>query len=127
MSRGCCGWWWAGTEGMDPDLALLWRAYARRFHLEHTFRFLKQMFGWTNPRLRHREQADRWTWLVVAAFTQLRLSRANVGDMRLPWERRYEEGRLTLTRVHRVVSTFWVKWGRPRSRHNPAGGLQGGP
>jgi hypothetical protein len=41
--------WWAGSEGTDPDLSLLWRAYARRFDLEHTFRFLKQTFGWSSP------------------------------------------------------------------------------
>ncbi len=98
--------WWAGPEGIAPELKLIWRAYVRRFDLEHTFRFLKQTFGWTSPRVRHPEQADRWTWLVVAAFMQLRLSRANVGDMRLPWERRYEEGRMTPTRVHRVVSAL---------------------
>lgn len=39
--------WWAGPEGTEPDLGLLWRAYARRFDLEHTFRFLKQTFGWS--------------------------------------------------------------------------------
>ena len=39
-------------------------------------RFLKQTLGWTIPRVRHPEQADRWTWLVLAAFTQLRLARA---------------------------------------------------
>ncbi|MBA2346436.1 MAG: hypothetical protein H0V83_15365, partial [Rubrobacter sp.] len=33
--------WWRGPEGAAPDLGLLWRAYARRFDLEHTFRFLK--------------------------------------------------------------------------------------
>ncbi len=76
--------WWAGSEGTEPDLSLLWRAYARRFDLEHTFRFLKQTFGWSSPRFRRPEQADLWTWLVVAAFTQLRLARASVADMRLP-------------------------------------------
>jgi hypothetical protein len=81
-------WWWGGP-GEQPDLDLLWRAYIRRFDLEHTFRFLKQTLGWTTPRVRHPEQADRWTWLVIAAFTQLRLGRASVGDRRLPWERRY--------------------------------------
>jgi hypothetical protein len=59
--------WWHGPEGMAPDLELLWRSYVRRFDLEHTFRFLKQSMGWTTPRVRHPEQADRWTWLVVAA------------------------------------------------------------
>jgi hypothetical protein len=43
--------------------------------LEHTFRFLKQMLNWTLPRLRSPEQADRWTWLVVVAYAQLRLAR----------------------------------------------------
>jgi hypothetical protein len=57
--------WWHG-EG-EPDLDLIWRAYVRRFDLEHTFRFLKQTLGWTPPRVRHPEQADRWTWLVLAA------------------------------------------------------------
>jgi hypothetical protein len=36
--------------------------------------------------LRYPEQADRWTWLVLAAFTQLRLARACVADLRLPWD-----------------------------------------
>jgi hypothetical protein len=74
--------WWAGPG--EPDLDLIWRAYVRRFDLEHTFRFLKQTLGWTTPRVRHPEQADLWTWLVVGAFTQLRLARACVADTRLP-------------------------------------------
>jgi hypothetical protein len=35
--------------------------------LEHTFRFLKQSLNWTLPRVRHPEQADRWSWLVALA------------------------------------------------------------
>jgi hypothetical protein len=34
--------WWDGPGEEEPDLDLLWRAYIRRFDLEHTFRFLKQ-------------------------------------------------------------------------------------
>ena len=52
-----------------PDLATLWRAYTRQFDLEHTFRFCKQTLNWETPRLRHPEQADRWTLLVLLAFT----------------------------------------------------------
>src|ERR687893_650047 len=78
------------TKGVAPDLDLLWRSYVRRFDLEHTFRFLTQSMGWSTPRIRHPDQADRWTWLVVAAVTQLRLARAYVADQRLPWERRYD-------------------------------------
>jgi hypothetical protein len=60
--------WWAGPAGLQLDLDLAWRAYTRRFDLEHTVRFGKQTFGWTIPRPRHPEQADRWTWLVLAAL-----------------------------------------------------------
>jgi hypothetical protein len=77
--------WWSGPG--TPDLDVCWRAYLRRFDLEHTFRFAKGTLGWTTPALRTPEQADRWTWLVVAAYTQLRLARGLVADDRLPWER----------------------------------------
>ena len=126
-SRGCCGCGGHGPEGTDPDLGLLWRAYVRRFDLEHTFRFLKQNVGWTTPRVRHPEQADRWTWLVVAAYTQLRLARAGVADLRLPWERRYEAGRLTPVRVHRVVSALLGKLGTPAKPPKPCGRSPGRP
>ena len=117
--------WWHG-EG-EPDLDLLWRSYVRRFDLEHTFRFLKQGMGWTTPRVRHPEQADRWTWVVVAAFTQLRLARACVADQRLPWERRYDTGRLTPVRVHRVVSALLAHVGTPAKQPKPCGRSPGRP
>ena len=78
---------WLWVAGPDPDLAVCWRAYLRRFDIEHTFRFVKNTLGWTTPSVRTPEQADRWTWLVVAAYTQLRLARGLVEDHRLPWER----------------------------------------
>jgi DDE superfamily endonuclease len=119
--------WWHGPEGTTPDLDLLWRSYVRRFDLEHTFRFLKQSMGWTTPRVRHPEQADRWTWLVVAAFTQLRLARACVSDLRLPWERSYDPARLTPVRVHRAVSSLLVDLGTPAKPPKPCGRSPGRP
>jgi hypothetical protein len=119
--------WWHGPQGTAPDLDLIWRSYVRRFDLEHTLRFLKQGMGWTTPRVRHPEQADRWTWLVLAAYTQLRLARACVADLRLPWERRYEPGRLTPTRVHRTVSSLLVQMGTPAKAPKPCGRSPGRP
>ena len=113
--------WWHGPEGMAPDLELIWRAYVRRFDLEHTFRFLKQTFGWTTPRVRHPEQTDRWRWLVVAAYTQLRLALAHMADRRLPWECRYDTGCLTPIRVHRVVSALLMELGTPAKPPKPCG------
>jgi DDE superfamily endonuclease len=118
--------WWAGGFG-EPDLDLLWRAYVRRFDLEHTFRFLKQTLGWTTPRVRHPEQADRWSWLVLAAFTQLRLARPCVADRRLPWERHYSPGSLTPHRVRRVISALLVELGTPAKPPNPADAPRVGP
>ncbi len=50
---------------------------------------MKLTLGWTTPRVRHPEQADRWSWLILAAYTQLRLARGIVADRRLPWENSY--------------------------------------
>ena len=41
--------WWSGPGELDLDLDLAWRAYVRRFDLEHTVRFCKQTLGWTMP------------------------------------------------------------------------------
>jgi hypothetical protein len=122
--------WWHGPEGTAPDLDLIWRSYVRRFDLEHTFRFLKQNMGWTTPKVRHPEQADRWTWLVLAAFTQLRLvrlARTRVADLRLPWERCYDAGRLTPVRVHRAVLALLQIPGTPAKPPKPCGRSPGRP
>jgi hypothetical protein len=91
--------WWSGPGPVNLDLC--WRAYLRRFDIEHTFRFAKGTLGWTTPALRTPEQADRWTWLIAAAYTQLRLARNLVDDIRLPWERRRPPDKLTPARVRR--------------------------
>jgi hypothetical protein len=117
--------WWQGSG--EPDLDLLWRAYTRRFDLEHTFRFLKQVLGWSTPRVRHPQQADRWTWLVAAAYMQLRLARGVVADRRLPWERRLDTGQLTPCRVRRAFSVLLLALGTPANPPKPCGRSPGRP
>ncbi len=101
--------------------------YVRRFDLEHTFRFLKQRLAWTTPRVRHPEQADRWTWLVVAAYTQLRLARPIVADRRLPWERVLSPATLTPNRVLRAFPALRALLGTPASPPKPCGRSPGRP
>jgi hypothetical protein len=60
-------------------------------------------------------------------YTQLRLARAHVADLRLPWERRYDGGRLTPVRVHRVVSSLVVDLGTPAKAPKPCGRSPGRP
>ena len=111
----------------EPDLSIVWQAYIRRFDLEHTIRFSKQTLSWTMPRLRWPEQADRWTWLVLAAYTQLRLVRPWVQDKRLPWERRLESDKITPYRVRRAFSSVRSVLGTPASGPKPCGRSPGRP
>jgi hypothetical protein len=117
--------WWSGPGELDLDLA--WRAYIRRFDLEHTVRFAKQTLGWTIPRPRHPEQADRWTWLVLAAYTQLRLARQAACDQRLPWERPRPQPRLSPVRVRRGFPRLLAALGSPAAAPKPAGCSPGRP
>ncbi|GAB3236708.1 hypothetical protein GCM10027447_35260 [Glycomyces halotolerans] len=96
-------WLWTNARSIDDELLdSLWSAWLRRFDVEHTFRFLKQTLGWTVPQVRDPEAADRWTWLMIAAFTQLAAARSLAADLRLPWEAPAKPGRLTPARVRRA-------------------------
>ncbi len=89
-------WLWSSATGATAaHLDRLWQAFLRRFDLEHTFRLFKQTLGWTTPKLRIPQAADRWTWLVIAAHTQLRLARPLADDLRRPWEKPALPNRLT--------------------------------
>lgn len=93
---------WLWTAGPDPlDLDLIWRAYLRRFAIEHTHRFLKQHLAWTTPAIRTPEQADLWTWITAVAYTQIRLARHLITDHRLPWEKHLTPTTITPTRARR--------------------------
>ncbi|MFH9735731.1 NF041680 family putative transposase [Streptomyces sp. NPDC017260] len=95
-------WLWSSKTGaVAADVDRWWQGFLRRFDLEHTFRFAKQTLGWTTPKLRTPEAADRWTWLLVVAHTQLRLARPLAADLRRPWEKPAEPARLTPARVRR--------------------------
>ncbi len=96
-------WWYGPTL---PDLERVWQAYRARFQLEHFFKIAKYQLNWTTPRVRHPEQADRWTHLILLAYTMMRLARPVVADQRLPWERPLTTGQLTPYRVKRSLSAL---------------------
>lgn len=101
----------------------LWRSFLRRFDLEHTFRMIKQTLGWTVPKLRDPAAADRWTWLIITAHTQLRLARPLAEDLRKPWERPARPDRLTPARVRRGFRRLHAKTHQPTTapKHGKAG------
>jgi DDE superfamily endonuclease len=95
-------WLWSSrAQTSTAEVDRTWQAFLRRFDLEHTFRFLKQVLGWTRPKLRDPAAADRWTWIVIAGYAQLYLARPLAADIRLPWQRPCPPGRLTPARVRR--------------------------
>ena len=101
-ARGIKTLWMWHTGPAPTDITTYARAYLRRFHVEHTIRFAKQTLGWTAPNLTTPQQADRWTWLIIAAYTQLRLARPISTDLRLPWQKPVTEpDKLTPARIRR--------------------------
>jgi hypothetical protein len=109
-------WLWSSAAAAAPAAVdRLWQAFLRRFDLEHTFRLFKQVLGWTAPKIRDPAAADRWTWLIIAAYAQLRLARPLAADLRRPWERPAPPGRLTPARVRRGFRNIRAKTAQPAS------------
>ena len=117
--------WWSGAG--EPYLERCWRAYLHRFDIEHSLRFFKGTLGWTTPRVRHPEQADRWSLLVIVAFNELRLARGLVADQRLPWEPPRDPARLTPTRVRRGFRQLLPVIGTPARPPKPTRAGPGRP
>ena len=122
-------WLWSSRTGTDngddiekltAEVIRCWQGYLRRFDEEHTFRLFKQTLGWTAPKIRSPQAADRWTWLVIAAQTQLRLARPLAADLRRPWERPLPPDRLTPARVRRGFRYLRAKTAQPASAPKPS-------
>ncbi|MGB9998724.1 NF041680 family putative transposase [Streptomyces pseudogriseolus] len=121
-------WLWSSANSATPaDTDRWWQSFLRRFDLEHTFRLMKQTLGWTAPKIRHADTADLWTWLVIAAHTQLRLARPLTEDLRRPWERRTEPRRLTPARVRRGFRNVRAAASRPATAPKPSRPSPGRP
>src|SRR5262249_28621394 len=104
-------------------------AYVHSSGRDHTYRFCEQVLNGTPPRVRHPEQADRWTWLVLLAYTQLRLARRTIADVYLPWERPQRPARRALTpaRVRQAFPQVLLALGTPAAVPKPCGRSPGRP
>jgi hypothetical protein len=111
--------WWSGVDATAAQVDRLWQAFLRRFDIEHTFRLFKQTLGWTCPKVRTPQAADRWTWLILAVYTQLRLARPLAADLRRPWEKPAPAHRLSPARVRRGFRHLHAKTPTPASAPKP--------
>lgn len=116
---------WLWHAGPVPlDLVTVFAAYQRRFDIEHFFRFCKQQLGWTKPAPMLPGTAEVWTWVVLVAYTLLRLARSVVVDARLRWEKPVEQAVLSPGRVRRVFRRVHARVGTPA---NPPRFTRAGP
>lgn len=112
--------WWSKTDATEADVDRCWQSFLRRFDIEHTFRQFKQTLGWTAPKLRDPAAADRWTWIVIAAYAQLFLARPLADELRRPWEKPAEPHRLTPARVRRGFGNLHTNTARPTAAPKPS-------
>jgi hypothetical protein len=63
--------------------------------------------------------ADRWTWLILAALTQLRLARHLVADHRLPWQPPLHAAAMTPGRVRLGFGHLLPRIGTPATWPKP--------
>jgi DDE superfamily endonuclease len=112
--------WWSQVDATPADVDRMWQVFLRRFDIEHTFRLFKQTLGWTCPKIRTPQAADRWTWLILAAYTQLRLARPLAADLRRPWEKPAAPHRLSPARVRRGFRHLHAKSPSPAQAPKPS-------
>ena len=115
--------WWLG--GALPPLATLPHLYARRFGIEHGYKFDKQVLLWDAPRLRTAAQFERWTNLVAAAHNQLTLARPVAEVARRPWDARRRAA--SPRQVRRAMGGILAGVGTPVRPPRPRGKSPGRP
>ena len=113
--------WWLG--GPLPPLATLPALYARRFGIEHGYKFDKQALLWSAPRLRTPAQMERWTDLVAAVHNQLVLARPLAVIVHRPWETSARP--VTPQQVRRVMARIIAQVGTPVRPPRPRGNSPG--
>ncbi|MGD1922452.1 MAG: hypothetical protein ACFCAD_28305 [Pleurocapsa sp.] len=75
---------WVGEQFLE--LKDIWQQYARRFGVDHWYRFAKQRLHWILPNLSTAKQCERWSDLMPLMTWQLWLAKDLVEDCHLPWQ-----------------------------------------
>lgn len=109
--------WWLGVA--LPPLATLPQLYARRFGIEHGYKFDKQALLWADPRLRTPAQMERWTDVVAAVHNQLTLARPLAVIARRPWEAAARP--VAPQQVRRAMGRIIAQVGTPARAPRPRG------
>lgn len=115
--------WWLGEALPLPET--LPALYARRFSIEHGYKFDKQALLWDAPRVRTPAQFERWTDLVAVAHNQLVLARPLAAIVRRPWDARHRAA--SPQQVRRAMARILTQVGTPTRPPRPRGKAPGRP
>jgi hypothetical protein len=100
---------WVGEQFLE--LKDIWSQYARRFGVDHWYRFAKQRLHWTLPNLSTAKQCERWSDLMPLITWQLWLAKDLVEDHHLPWQ--LHQKKLTPGRVAQSLLPLLIEVGTP--------------
>jgi hypothetical protein len=116
---------WFVYLGQDPHegIAHVALLYGLRFSQEHGYRFDKQAFLWTKPRLRTPEQFDCWSQIVAIAHNHVVLARDVVKAELHPWENKHRVP--TPQQVRRGLTKILSQLGTPSRPPKPRGKSKG--
>ena len=119
---------WLAWVGEAPP-EQWWSVYARRYPIDHWYRFAKGRLHWTRPRLSTPEQGERWSDLMPLITWELWLARPGVQDRPLPWQK--PQAQLAPGRVCQGLQNILVAIGTPtrvcKSRGKSPGWPKGRP
>lgn len=108
---------WIGEQFLE--LRDIWSQYARRFGVDHWYRFAKQRLHWTVPSFSTAQQSERWSDLMPLMTWQLWLAKDLVEDYHLPWQS--PQKLLTPGRVAQSVLPLLIDTGTPATSPKPRG------
>jgi hypothetical protein len=98
---------WVGEQFLQlKDIS---SQYARRFGVDHWYRFAKQRLDWTLPSLSTAQQCERWSNLMPLMTWQLCLAKDLVQEHNLPWQSPVKK--LTPGRVAQSIFSLLVEIG----------------
>ncbi|MEN0051580.1 MAG: NF041680 family putative transposase [Bacteroidota bacterium] len=100
---------WVGEQFLD--LKDIWTQYARRFRVDHWYRFAKQRLHWTLPSFSTAQQSERWSDLMPLMTWQLWLAKDLVEDYHLPWQS--AQRNLTPGRVAQSIFSLLIEIDTP--------------
>ena len=116
---------WVGKQFLE--LKDIWKQYARRFGVDHWYRFAKQRLHWTLPNFGTAKQSERWSDLMPLITWQLWLAKDLVEEHHLPWQSRMKS--LTPGRVAQslflLLAVIGTPTTSPKTRGKSPGWKQG--